>query len=172
MVVAARVEKLMAARRFTVQWGAESRTVELGANGQVTIDGRDRPLSVHPAAGVTEYAVSDGLRRTRVFVAGPAEAREVFVDGRVFCFEVTSADQRRPKAATAHADSLTAPMPGTVVKVLVEPGQQVRRGDTLVKLEAMKMELPIRAPHDGTVAAVHCREGELVQAGVVLLELA
>jgi len=37
-------------------------------------------------------------------------------------------------------------------------------------LEAMKMELPIRAPHDGTIAAVHCREGELVQPGTVLVE--
>jgi 3-methylcrotonyl-CoA carboxylase alpha subunit len=62
-------------------------------------------------------------------------------------------------------------MPATVVKVLVTPGQEVRGGDTLIKLEAMKMELPVRAPHDGVVKAVRCREGELVQAGVRLLDL-
>ena len=161
----------MAARRFTVQSGTESRTVELGANGQVTIDGGDRHLAVHPVAAVCEYEVSDGLRRCRVSVAGPPEAREVFIDGRVFRFGVTDASQSRRKPAAAHADSLMAPMPGTVVKVLVEEGQQVRRGDVLIKLEAMKMELPIRAPHDGSVKAIRCREGEMVQAGVRLLDM-
>lgn len=160
-------------RRFIVQSGAESRTVELGANGQVTLDGTDRPLTVSPIGVLGEYEVSDGLRRVHLFVAGPADAREVFVEGRVYRFEVVSAEERRPasKAAAGHADSMTAPMPGTVIKILTRPGQQVRRGDTLIKLEAMKMELPIRAPHDGKVEAIHCREGELVQAGVRLLDL-
>jgi 3-methylcrotonyl-CoA carboxylase alpha subunit len=62
-------------------------------------------------------------------------------------------------------------MPATVVKVLVAPGQAVRHGDTLVVLEAMKMELPIRAPGDATVKAVNCREGELVQPDRALVEL-
>jgi biotin carboxyl carrier protein len=62
-------------------------------------------------------------------------------------------------------------MPATVVKVLVAPGQKVRHGDTLVVLEAMKMELPIRAPGDAVVQAVNCREGELVQPDRTLVEL-
>jgi biotin carboxyl carrier protein len=63
-------------------------------------------------------------------------------------------------------------MPATVVKILVTAGQTVRHGDTLVVLEAMKMELPIRAPADATVQAVNCREGELVQPDRTLVELA
>jgi biotin carboxyl carrier protein len=66
---------------------------------------------------------------------------------------------------------MAAPMPATVVKILVAPGQTVRHGDTLVVLEAMKMELPIRAPGDGTVKSVNCREGELVQPDRPLIEL-
>jgi 3-methylcrotonyl-CoA carboxylase alpha subunit len=62
-------------------------------------------------------------------------------------------------------------MPATVMKVLVTPGGVVRKGDTMVVLEAMKMELPIRAPGDGTVLAVNCREGELVQPDATLVEL-
>jgi 3-methylcrotonyl-CoA carboxylase alpha subunit len=62
-------------------------------------------------------------------------------------------------------------MPATVIRVLVAPGATVARGDTLVMLEAMKMELPIRAPRDGVVRAVHCQSGELVQPGVNLLDL-
>ena len=62
-------------------------------------------------------------------------------------------------------------MPATVLKVLARPGSVVRKGDTVLILEAMKMELPLRAAGDATVTAVNCREGELVQPDVVLVEL-
>jgi acetyl-CoA carboxylase biotin carboxylase subunit len=75
------------------------------------------------------------------------------------------------RAVTSAAGAITAPMPATVLKVHVKAGEPVKKGDTVVLLEAMKMELPLRAPGDATVAAVHCREGELVQADAVLVEL-
>jgi multidrug efflux pump subunit AcrA (membrane-fusion protein) len=59
----------------------------------------------------------------------------------------------------------------TVVRITVEPGQRVSKGEVLIVLEAMKMELPIKAPRDGSVKAIACRPGELVQPGVPLLEL-
>jgi biotin carboxyl carrier protein len=55
--------------------------------------------------------------------------------------------------------------------VNVEPGQRVTKGDLLVMLEAMKMELPVKAPRDAVVRAIACRPGELVQPGMPLLEL-
>ena len=61
-------------------------------------------------------------------------------------------------------------MPATVISVLVAPGVHVKR-HARRSSEAMKMELPIRALSDGTVTAVHCREGELVEADQVLVEL-
>jgi biotin carboxyl carrier protein len=61
-------------------------------------------------------------------------------------------------------------MPATVVNVAVKPGDAVHKGDVVVLLEAMKMELPLRADADATVAAVHCREGELVQGEALLVE--
>jgi len=77
----------------------------------------------------------------------------------------------RRRSGSASASALTAPMPATVLKVHVKAGDAVRKGDTVVLLEAMKMELPLRAPADATVAAVHARDGELVQADAVLVEL-
>jgi 3-methylcrotonyl-CoA carboxylase alpha subunit len=68
--------------------------------------------------------------------------------------------------------SLAAPMNGAVVAVLVEPGQAVSKGDTLVVMEAMKMEHSIRAPRDGIVSAVFFAEGELVADGAELVSLA
>jgi biotin carboxyl carrier protein len=67
--------------------------------------------------------------------------------------------------------ALVAPMPATVAAVNVEPGQQVSEGDVVIMLEAMKMELPIRAPRAGRVKTVACRPGEQVQPGAPLLEL-
>ncbi len=68
-------------------------------------------------------------------------------------------------------DALCAPMPATVSAILVEPGAVVEAGDTLVRLEAMKMELAIRAPSPGCIATVDCRVGDLVQPGRPLVAL-
>ena len=62
-------------------------------------------------------------------------------------------------------------MPATVVRIAVKNGDAVKQGDVLVALEAMMMEMPIRAPRDGVVAAIDCREGELVQPGVPLIQI-
>jgi 3-methylcrotonyl-CoA carboxylase alpha subunit len=62
-------------------------------------------------------------------------------------------------------------MPATVRRLLVAPGDRVKAGDSLLILEAMKMELPVRAPAAGTVRAILCREGDLVQPGVALVTI-
>ncbi len=75
------------------------------------------------------------------------------------------------EASHAQHGGLSAPMNGSIVRVLVEPGQTVEAGAALVVLEAMKMEHSIRAPQAGTVKALYCREGEMVSEGAVLVEL-
>jgi acetyl/propionyl-CoA carboxylase alpha subunit len=67
--------------------------------------------------------------------------------------------------------SLTAPMPGTVIRLLVEAGQRVAARQPLVVLEAMKMETPLLAPYDASVRAVHVAEGDRVAGGALLVEL-
>jgi biotin carboxyl carrier protein len=96
------------------------------------------------------------------------DTRWVFLNGEVFEFEVQRRGGRR---ASSHHGSLAAPMSATVVRVIAAPGQTVKKGDTLIILEAMKMELPVRASADGRVKSIHCREGQLVQPGVPLVEM-
>jgi acetyl/propionyl-CoA carboxylase alpha subunit len=79
---------------------------------------------------------------------------------------------RRMRSREDAGGAIVAPMPATVITVKVKPGDIVKRGDLVLLLEAMKMELPLRAPADATVSAVHCREGELVQGEAVLVEFA
>ncbi|HYQ53151.1 MAG TPA: biotin/lipoyl-containing protein, partial [Pseudomonas sp.] len=76
------------------------------------------------------------------------------------------------EASHSHQGGLGAPMNGSIVRVLVEPGQVVEAGTALVVLEAMKMEHSIRAPQGGTVKALFCQEGDMVSEGTVLVELA
>ncbi|SEQ12690.1 3-methylcrotonyl-CoA carboxylase alpha subunit [Pseudomonas sp. NFACC02] len=76
------------------------------------------------------------------------------------------------EASHTHQGGLTAPMNGSIVRVLVEVGQSVEAGTPLVVLEAMKMEHSIRASTAGTVSALYCTEGEMVSEGTVLVELA
>jgi acetyl-CoA/propionyl-CoA carboxylase biotin carboxyl carrier protein len=81
-------------------------------------------------------------------------------------------DEAAPgRGPSAEQSSVTAPMPGTVLKVLVEPGAHVKAREPLVVLEAMKMETPLVSPYDATVRAVHVAEGDRVAAGAVLVEL-
>lgn len=68
-------------------------------------------------------------------------------------------------------DDVRSPMSATVVRVFVKAGAAVAEGDTLVVVEAMKMEMPLRAARAAVVRAVNCREGELVQPTSVLVEL-
>jgi acetyl/propionyl-CoA carboxylase alpha subunit len=80
----------------------------------------------------------------------------------------SAADQ---SAAGGEGSAVVAPMPGTVIKVLVDVGDSVRARQPLVVLEAMKMETPLASPYDATVRAVHIAEGDRVASGALLVEL-
>ena len=73
-------------------------------------------------------------------------------------------------AATGSAGSIEvkAGAAGKVFKIVAAPGQAVKAGDPVVIIEAMKMEIPVVAPQDGTVASIDCSEGAAVEAGAVL----
>jgi biotin carboxyl carrier protein len=123
------------------------------------------------ALGNGVYRVNDGERSRVAYAAATAGGRWVFLDGRVYVIETASQSSGRRRTRGHDEGALAAPMPATVVKINVEPGQGVAKGDVLIMLEAMKMELPIKAPRDGSVKAIACRPGELVQPGIPLLEL-
>jgi acetyl/propionyl-CoA carboxylase alpha subunit len=142
--------------------GSEHR-VEATAD-ELRIDGA--VVRAHVRAGGM-IGIDDG-RLHLAWAAISGGTRWVFIDGEVFVFSSGRPSRRRTAAAQG---SLTAPMPATVRQVAVSPGARVQQGDVLLVLEAMKMELPVRAPGDGTVTIVKCRQGELVQAGQDLIEL-
>lgn len=103
----------------------------------------------------------------RAITAVSGDTIWVGIDGEVFAFRVA----RAGGAGAADDQALSPPMSATVVRIAVTVGDRVSAGDVLIALEAMKMELPIRAPREGTVQAIHCKEGELVQPGTPLVTI-
>lgn len=75
-----------------------------------------------------------------------------------------------PKAAPAAAGSIevTAQVPGKVFKIVANVGQAVKAGDSIIILESMKMEIPVVAPEDGTVAGINVAAGDAVESGDLL----
>jgi len=128
----------------------------------------DDPIEVVPL-GNGRYQVTRGTQRTTAFAVAGRDTW-VFLDGRTFVVSDTPDGSPR----RSHIDeqgALTAPMPATVLKINVAAGQEVKRNDVVMVLEAMKMELPVRSPRDGVVKTIRCEAGELVQPGTMLLEL-
>jgi acetyl-CoA/propionyl-CoA carboxylase biotin carboxyl carrier protein len=77
----------------------------------------------------------------------------------------------KKSGAAASGDAVTSPMQGTIVKVVVEEGQELAEGDTVVVIEAMKMEQPLKAHKAGTVSGLQAEVGATVTNGAVICEL-
>jgi 3-methylcrotonyl-CoA carboxylase alpha subunit len=114
-----------------------------------------------------ELVVREGDRVERMWAAVAGDVAWVFHDGVSYRIESAPPSERRRQQTHG---SLSSPMPATVVSVKVAAGDTVTSGQTVIVLEAMKMELPVRAPGDGKVKSVYCKAGDLVQPDVSLIE--
>jgi len=126
-----------------------------------------------------EVVKSDGvatlLRTPQGFIRAHIvrQKDEVFihVNGRAYRLNDITEEAGRQDSSQSSDLKVVAPMPGTVIKVLVEAGQVVKRGESLVIVEAMKMENEVRAPGAAVVASVLVKSGEKVGFGQKLVEL-
>ena len=110
-----------------------------------------------------------GTRHMAHAVTGADDEVWVHVDGEVIV--VASASEQRTRPHSHGHATLDAPMPAQVTAVLVAPGDVVEAGATLVLLEAMKMELPLKSPFAGRIEAVHCAVGDRVAPGRILVDV-
>ena len=96
----------------------------------------------------------------------------LWLDGSLFVFQRAEARRRGSASATEGPGDVLAPMPGSVLEVLVSEGDRVEQNQTVVLMESMKMELVITAPRSGVVRRVAVEPGQQVQRGMRLMELA
>ncbi len=109
---------------------------------------------------------TDEAGDAKVFFELNGQPRPIRVANR----KATVSSERRPKAEANNPAHVGAPMPGAITSVIVAPGQNVKTGDLLLTMEAMKMETGIHAEHDATVKFIHAPSGSQVDAKDLLLE--
>jgi len=133
-------------------------------------DGPERQAHVEiPESGVYSVLLDGRIYEARVEDSGTGLM--VTIGGRRFDINLTDLRQwtgKSGRAAGQGVQTITAPMPGKVVRVLIEPGQNVEAGQGLVVVEAMKMQNELKAPRPGRVLTVTAREGDTVAAAEVL----
>jgi acetyl/propionyl-CoA carboxylase alpha subunit len=145
--------------------------LDVNSDGQaysVSVQGRTHRIEVLEASGSRLDLLIDG-RHVAAYVSAERQNRWVTVNGRTV--RLTKAATSRPAAGHDGRSELSAPMPGQVKAVHVSPGERVAKGQVLIVLEAMKMEIRLQAPFDGLVSFVDARVGQTVEREQILVKL-
>jgi biotin carboxyl carrier protein len=164
--------------KYIVEVNGHDVSVELGPNG-IEVDGMPVTAHLEEVEGTPIYLLTiDGALHRLTVVRGDGRGKySIWTDDHRF--EVEALDERRrairemtgSSAAVTGPAPLVAPMPGLVVRINVQPGDEVKPGQPLVVMEAKKMENELRASTPGFVVAVRVQPGAAVEKGAVLVEL-
>ena len=125
---------------------------------KIAIDGKEYLVEMEEIGGIQQPVQAPVAAAPAAPVAAPAE-------------QAAPAPAAAPVSA-ASGDAMTAPMPGTILRVLVNIGDEVKENQPLMILEAMKMENEVVANHAGKVAGIHVNQGQVVNAGDALITIA
>lgn len=143
---------------------------------EVTVEGTEYMIALRPGAGPGDVVADISGKPSAVTLSEVGAGRIEFVfEGRRFVFRRPAAPAPAPSRSPARAPLgpgvVVAPMPGKVIGALVKRGEGVRKGDPLVILESMKMEVAVRADRDATVQEILVKEGATVKRGQGLVSL-
>jgi biotin carboxyl carrier protein len=164
--------------KYVVALNGETRTVSLDADG-VRYEGNLLPIELGDPEGTPIRVVTIGTEVHRVVVQ-KREGRgsyTIWVNGHRFDAEALDERTRAIREMSAAVEGpvgpapVKAPMPGLIVRVNVQVGDEVQAGQGVVVMEAMKMENELRASGAGRVRAIHAEPGTAVEKGMVLVEL-
>lgn len=156
----------------------DGRTFEVDLTGAVPrVDGEPVEAELSGVADTpTLHLLANGRSHTLVARRTDRHGWDLHLDGERYEVEVVDERTRAIQAMTGQGVGprgprpVKAPMPGLVVRVAVEPGDHVHAGQTIVIMEAMKMENDLKAEADGIVATVSARPGQAVEKGATLVE--
>ncbi len=146
-------------------------------NGQWSVDGNLQPWDLFPldADRLSLIHENRSLEVELVRMDRQTKELQVRIQGRTYTVRIQDAmDQLLSRlgmdtSALAPSEPLKAPMPGKLLKIMVTPGQEIKKGDGLVVLEAMKMENVLKATGPGTIKSIPVEENMAVEKGAVLV---
>jgi biotin carboxyl carrier protein len=160
--------------KFEVRSSERSRIIEIleGPDGlQAAWDGQSVHLELIPLVG-DRYLLHYEGRRFEVDLYTAADRIRVVLGAEVHTVEVRQHLPFARRSSTTQAgETIASPMPGLVVAVHVAAGDTIEENQPVVTLEAMKMQMEVRAPHPGIVRRLHTRPGQEVTGGQALMEV-
>jgi len=166
----------MSASLYDVRFSNRAHEVRIAGDDTITLDGEAVVADIR-STDSTGYSVLMNGKSYLFRLAPSSGGYEVLVDGNPVVVTVDTERTRllREVAASsvhpAAVTGVTAPMPALVVRIEVEAGQEVKGGQGLIVLEAMKMENEIKSPRAGVVKQIHVSQGKAVEKGEVLVTL-
>jgi len=152
-------------------------TIEIIDERHVIVNGRKLTVDFNSVSGQPVYSLLVDGKSLEGFVYPGEEEWEVLLMGRQYPVMVEDEREKRLRATAGGSVSdagkyyLKAPMPGMVVSILVEEGQEIEQGEVVLILESMKMQNELKAPRAGTIGRVRVKPGESVEQRQTLLSI-
>ena len=161
--------------KFSFEENSQTISIELtpgnsGKSYRATIGEQTVEVEIRQAKEGKLDLLVDGKHLT-AYVSPDNAKRWITIDGQTVVLTKPAAGAQRKGTGHDHASELAAPMPGQVRAVNVTQGDPVTKGQTLLVLEAMKMEIRIQAPRDGKVAKLFVQQGQTVEREQMLIEI-
>ncbi|MGE5445987.1 MAG: biotin/lipoyl-containing protein [Ignavibacteriales bacterium] len=142
---------------------------EEGKGTEVEIEGKKIPVEFQKV-DENFYSILLGGKSIGVGILKRGKRVDVFVDGDLYEFEsISDREREKAKGAISGVQEIKSPMPSRVVKVLKKSDEEVKEGEGVIVIEAMKMESELKSPIEGKVKEVKVKEGDAVESGTVLL---
>jgi biotin carboxyl carrier protein len=151
--------------------------VEIIDEKHISVDGKVYQVDFESVSGQPVYSLIVDGKSHEAYVAAGENDWQVLLRGRLFPVTVEDEREKRLRSAAGGGVSetgefhLRAPMPGLVVAIPVEEGQQINKGQVLLILESMKMQNELKSPRDGTVGRIRVKAGETVEQKQTLLSV-
>lgn len=152
----------------------EQYEIDIDKDGGILVNGEPRDVDFLNLGG-SLYSVITQSQSLEVVIDDEDNKTAVMVNGRLY--ETQVLDERallmaqRRGGLGSNSGEVHSPMPGLIVQVVVEDGQVVEQGQTVVILESMKMQNELKAPISGTVSAIHVEAGQTVDKNTFLIEI-
>lgn len=161
--------------KLSFEYNSQPITVDLvpggsGSSYHAVLDDKTVDVEILKSEDGRLELLLDG-RRVNARVSSDQARRWVTVNGQTFILNKSSGTRRSGHGHAHAAGELLAPMPGQIRAVNVSEGERVTRGQTLLVLEAMKMEIRIQAPADGLVKKLLVKQGQTVEREQILIEI-
>lgn len=164
--------------KYIATVGDHQYEIDINEDGEVLLDGQRLAADFMPVAEQAVYSLLLDNDSFEADITGSETGVDVLLRGRLYHVSVEDERQRLlrrvggAEITQSGEFQLKAPMPGLIVSIPVEEGQEVNKGDILIVLESMKMQNELKAPRDGTVARVQVEEGGNVAQNTVMITLA